>query len=136
MFTNITWALYTILNNLVSSTTLTAVYNYDVKTYNSFPTATISPVDWEEIFLDTANNQDNLVFKIRVVDQNRDIAVMEARMRTLADSILTELRKKANQTLWNSVCMVDFSITWWWLDDEQPMRTFEILCRTKSIATI
>ena len=136
MFTNITWALYTILNNLVSSTTLSAVYNYDVKTYNSFPTATISPVDWEEIFLDTANNQDNLVFKIRVVDQNRDIAVMEARMRTLADSILSELRKKANQTLWNSVCMVDFSITWGWLDDEQPMRTFEILCRTKSIATI
>jgi len=136
MFKDISWAIKTILDTLIAGTSLSAVYNYDIKTYDSFPTATISPVDWEEIILDSATNVDDLVFKIKVVDQNKSIAIMEDRMRTLADAILTELRKKANCTLSWTVEKIDFSITWWWLDDEQPMRVFEILCRTKSVNTI
>jgi hypothetical protein len=136
MFTSITWAIKTILDGLIASTTLASVYNYDVKTYESFPCATITPIDWEEIFLDTSSNVDNFVIKIRVVDQNRDISWMEARMRLLADNILSELRKKSNCTLWWIIEKIDFSITWGWIDNEQPMRVFEIFCRTQSVNNI
>jgi hypothetical protein len=136
MFSNIWTEIYNIIYWLIDTTTLSAVYNYDVKTYNSFPTATIWVIEWEEIFLDTGNNSDNLIFKIKVVDQNKNIDTMEARMRLLADNILWELRKRENQTLNNTVCKITFSINWGWIDDEQPMRVFEILCRTTSINLI
>ena len=135
MFSTISNELYTIMNWLIAWTKLASVYNYDVKTYDTVPCATITPLDSVETVLDTINNQDVIPFRIRVVDKNKDIANMEARMRTLADAVLTELRKKTNVTLNWAVCNMTFTITWGWLDDEQPMRTFEINCITTSINT-
>jgi hypothetical protein len=93
---------------LVASTKLASVYNYDVKTYNSVPCATITPLDITEISLDTATNIDTIPFRIRVVDKNKNVSDMEARMRILADDILTELRKKTNITLNGTVVNVVF----------------------------
>lgn len=135
MFSTISSELYTIMNSLVATTKLASVYNYDVKTYDSVPCATITPLDITETPLDTATNLDTVPFRIRVVDKNKWVADMEARMRTLADDILTELRKRENITLNGSVCNMNFQVTWGWLDDEQPMRTFEIIC-TCMVATI
>ena len=126
MFTTISNEIETILNGIVASTKLAAVFNYDVKTYSKFPTATISVVDGEQTLLDTATNDDNINFRIRIVDQNRSIATMEARMRLLIDNVLTTLRTSNN--LNNTVCRVTFSIVWWWIDDSQPMRSCDITC--------
>jgi len=57
-------------------------------------------------------------------------------MRTLADEVLAELRKKTNITLNWATLNMTFTVTWGWLDDEQPMRTFEIICNCTAINTI
>jgi len=136
MFSTISNELYTIINSLVATTKLASVYNYDVKTYDSVPCATITPLDTVETVLDTITNQDIVPFRIRIVDKNKDIANMEARMRTLADEVLAELRKKTNITLNWATLNMTFTVTWGWLDDEQPMRTFEIICNCTAINTI
>ena len=136
MFSTISSKLYDIVNWLIATTKLASVYNYDVKTYDTVPCASITPLDSTEIVLDTITNQDNIPFRIRVVDKNKDQANMEARMRLLADQILAELRKKENITLGWTICNMTFAINWGWLDDEQPMRTFEITCNTTSINSI
>jgi len=128
MFSEISNELYTIINSLVATTKLASVYNYDVKTYNSVPCATITPLDIVEIPLDTVTNMDTVPFRIRVVDKNKSVESMEARMRTLADELLAELRKRENITLNWTVCNINFGVTWGWLDDQQPMRTFDIIC--------
>jgi len=99
MFSTISNEIYTIINGLVATTKLAAVYNYDVKTYNSVPAATITPLDTTEVVLDTVTNMDTIPFRIRVVDKNKNVETMEARMRLLADNIIAELRKKENITL-------------------------------------
>lgn len=136
MITNIWLEIKNILNSLITTTTLTAVYNYDIKEINSFPIAKITTIDWEETVLDTANNEDNLNFKITVIDQNKSVENMETRMRLLVDNILSELRKKQNQTLNNTVCSFNMSFVWWWLDLEHPMRVCEITLRCKTINII
>jgi hypothetical protein len=79
---------------------------------------------------------DTIDFRIRIVDKNRDVANMEARMRTLIDNIIAELRKKSNITLGGLICNMTFEITWGWLDDDQPMRTCEITCKCLTTNTI
>jgi len=128
MFSTISNELYTIINWLIATTKLASVFNYDVKEYTSVPCATITPLDVTEWVLDTVTNIDTLPFRIRVVDKNKDLANMEARMRTLADDILAELRKKENITLWWNACNMTFTIGWGWIDDSQPMRIFDITC--------
>lgn len=136
MFSTISNAIKTILDWLVAGTTLASVYNYDVKTYDVIPCATITPLDTEETILDTATNLDKVQFRIRVVDRNKSIEDMEVRMRILADNVLWELRKKENISLWWTVCNVEFAVQWGWLDDEQPMRTFDIICTCYTTNTI
>ncbi len=120
-------ALYNIVNGLVASTTLAIVYNYDVKEITKYPCASISVKDGDEEELDTKNNLLRTRYLIRVQDQNVSVATMEARMRTLCDSILAELRKKANQTITgNSVRILPFAVTWGWFDGQLPTRMFEI----------
>lgn len=136
MITNIWNEIKNLLNGLIATTTLTAVYNYDIKEINSFPIAKITTMDGVETVLDTFTNQDNLIFKISVIDQNKSVEVMEARMRLLIDNILNELRKKENQTLNNTVCNFWISFVWGWLDLEQPMRVCEITLNCKTTNTI
>ena len=136
MFSTISNEIYTIINGLVATTKLAAVYNYDVKTYNSVPAATITPLDTTEVVLDTVTNMDTIPFRIRVVDKNKNVETMEARMRLLADNIIAELRKKENITLNWTACNMTFWIVWGWLDDQQPMRTFDITCTVTTTNTI
>ena len=136
MYSSIWTALKAILDPLITTTTLTAVYNYDVKTYNTFPALSIVIWEWEETYLDTANNEANINFLIRIVDQNKDVSSMEARMRTLVDNILVELRKKSNSTLWWIAEWITFKIIWWWQDLEMPIRVCEITCIVKIVNTV
>ncbi len=136
MFTNCGVALYNIINWLVAWTTLNVVYNYDVKTWDSFPYATISVMDWEEIYLDNLVNLTNLKYMIRVYDQNKSVALMEARMRLLIDNIMVELRKKGNCTLWDIAESMTFSLKWGWQDMEQPVRVCEITCNIQMVNNI
>jgi len=126
-YTGIWTSIETILNGLIGSTTLTAVNNYDAKTSQTFPYANISTRDGLEDFLDTCHNSITYKFLIRVIDRNKDVEIMEARMRLLCDNILEELRKKNNQTLWGSVLKFwPFSVVWGWFEWQEPSRTFEI----------
>lgn len=126
MFTVVSNTINDILIAIIPTTTLKSVYNYDLKSYTTFPCATISVIDWEETFLDTATNQDDLNIRIRVADKNTSVETMESRMRLLADEILEALRKNIN--LNNTVCKVTYSITWGWADEQHPIRIFEITC--------
>ncbi len=136
MFTNIWNALYNIINWLIAGTTLNAVFNYDIKTWDSFPYATISVAEWEEIYLDNLVNLTNLKYIIRVYDQNKSVALMEARMRLLIDNIMTELRKKENCCLWWIAESMTFSLNWGWQDMEQPTRVCEITCNIQMVNNI
>ena len=136
MFTSIGIALYNIINWLVAWTTLNIVYNYDIKTADTFPYATISVMDWEEIYLDNLVNLTNLKYIIRVYDQNKSVALMEARMRLLIDNIMIELRKKGNCTLWDIAESMTFNLNWWWQDMEQPVRVCEITCNIQMVNNI
>ena len=129
-----TWdALDTILTTLIATTTLNNVTNYDLKQYTGFPCITISPVDWGEVFSDTANNEDNFKMRVRVVDQNKSIATMEPRIRLLVDQIIAELRKKDNAELWNTICSFTMTFVWGWLDDQFPTRICDIIIEAKQI---
>ena len=136
MFKEIWEKLEIILNWIVASTTLNIVYNYDIKTAESFPYATISVMDGEEIYLDNLVNLTNLKYIIRVYDQNKSIALMEARMRLLIDNIMIELRKKGNCTLWDIAESMTFNLNWWWQDMEMPVRVCEITCNIQMVNNI
>lgn len=127
-YVNIWNSIASILNWLIAGTTLTAVYNYDVKEAMSFPYAVVSAQTWEENILDTASNEIIYWFVIRIIDTNKDIANMETRMRTLVDNVLAELRKKINLTLsWSVIKFLPFTINWGWYDWPQfPVRVCEI----------
>ncbi len=127
-YNSIWTSIKTILLNLVWSwKPLQAVYNYDVKTSEVFPYAIISTKDWVEDIIDTANNISTKNFTIRVINVNKNVEVMEDMMRTLCDSIIAELRKEANETLWGTVYkFIPFTIQWWWAEWELPTRMFEI----------
>ena len=136
MFSDVWIALYNKLTPLISTTTLSAVYNYDIKTAESYPYATVSTWDWEEIYLDNLVNETNFKFIIRVYDQNKSVSTMEARMRTLIDTIMVELRKKWNCTLWWLIESLTFNLKWGWQDFEEPTRVCEITCNIKMVNNI
>lgn len=128
MFTETWIALYNIMNWLIATTTLNAVFNYDIKTIESFPSASISLQEWDEIYLDQLLNQIDIKYIIRIYDQNKSVALMEARMRLLVDNIMITLRNKSNCGLWWTANRITFSYKWWWQDNEQPIRVCEITC--------
>jgi len=122
--------LKTILDTVkTNSGRLANVYDYDSPdTDTGYPYATLTPKQAEEESLDTAFNQTLYKFVIRAVDVNKDKAVMEATMRKLADDILGELRKGANQTFGGTVDRVlPFTVSWGWENTNQlPSRFFEV----------
>lgn len=127
-------SIYTIINSLVASTKLTAVYNYDAKGSESYPYAIITTKDWSEDMLDTSTNYSEFKFIIRVVNVNKDVSNMEAVMRQLCDDIFTELRKGANKTLSGTVdYFLPTSVSWGWWDSQEPTRVFEISVEVKKI---
>lgn len=130
-------SLYSVVNGLVASTKLTAVYNYDIKEATTFPYAIITTKDWEENILDTQSNEIEYSFIIRVIHQSNDIANVEPVMRQLCDDIMWELRKQANQTLsWTIKRLAPFSVTWWWADWQFPTRVFDIQVQVLDIQNI
>lgn len=129
-------ALENILNTLVPSTTLKTVVNYDLKQYEWFPVATIAPIEWDSSFSDQANSELITKMRIRLVDQNKEIANLEPRMRQLVDEIINELLKKSNASLEWSVCSFNIVVSWWWLDDQFPTRTCDIIVEWKEYISI
>ena len=103
MIQTIWQSLETILNSLVATTSLEAVYNYPPKKSDTYPYAVIFPGQLTEEIFDTiwdwGNNQVTINYTISVFDRNKDTATMENRMRALADDLLDELRKQTNLTL-------------------------------------
>lgn len=129
-YTDIWTKIYNIVN---ANTLLAAAYNYDKKTLDEFPVACISASTNIETILDTATNQGIYSFIVRAYDQNTDIENMEARMRTLCDWLMTDLR---GMPLDNTVSRLVMNVKWGWTDDEQPLRTFEIQCDCLSLNSV
>lgn len=136
MYKEVWEALETILTWLISTTKLNKVFNYDVKKYTGFPCATISPLDWDNLFFDSANDELLLQYRVRIVDQNVWIAAMEPRIRQLADEIITELSKKSNAWLNWTVCSFTMWVSWWWLDDQMPTRICDLNINARIITSI
>ena len=104
------------------------VYNYEVKTSESYPYISITPTNITEDVLDQLQNQSIYNFTIRVIDKNKDVAVMEARMREIVDLVLWKLRE-----MWHQITLTDgtsikinWSWNWGWLDEQEPLRVFNI----------
>jgi hypothetical protein len=136
-YTTITSQIFTILTNLISTTTLSQVSNYDLKVTNKFPYAVVSVWESTEDIIDTCNNEAVYNITVRVVDQNKDVSTMETRMRLLADDILDEFRKDDNQTLqWNVEKFVPFNVVWGWADNQIPTRFFDINCEVTKLYSI
>lgn len=94
---------------------LSSVYDTLVPETTSYPYATISNGDANEKALDTSNNVALYRFTIRAVNVTQDKVAGEATMRRLADDILAELRKRANQTLGGTVDrFLPYTLTWGW----------------------
>ena len=92
-------ALYNIIDGLVAGTKLTAVYDYDVKSVDSYPFAKVSVMDGDSDFFDTTENEMVSSYKISIINQNTDTVNSEPIMRELVDEVLVELNKKDYITL-------------------------------------
>lgn len=120
-------SIYSVVNPLVSTTKLTGVYKYQLKSSEAFPYAYLAPSDSAETMADTANNATTYQIVLRVFDFDQDNGVMEPRMLTLFDEVMAELRKDNHQTLAGTVLRFNpFSARWGWTDDQMPCRFFEI----------
>ena len=110
--------------------TLSAVFDYDVPgPVDGYPYACVANQDAEEQPLDSDQNKALYTFILRVVDVATDKTQSEARMRSLADAILAELRKRANATFGGVASTVfPFKTTWRWSagSDVIPQRILEI----------
>ena len=127
-------AIWVKLFNIVNSNTWVAeTFNYDPKTYENFPSASISAFTTPETILDTQTNASIYVFIVRVVDQNKSVETMEARMRTLCDSLMDDLR---SMSLDDIIQRITMTVKWGWTDDEQPVRVFEIECNCLTLKRI
>lgn len=127
-------SVYNIVNSLIATTKLTAVYNYDAKGSETYPYAIITTKDGTENMLDTSTNYSEFNFIIRVVNINKNVSTMEDVMRQLCDDIMTELRKGVNKTLSGTVdYFLPTSISWGWADGQEPTRVFEINVEVKKI---
>lgn len=137
MYKNNSNAIKVILDWLITTTKLTAVYDYDVKIINSYPIAKISVMDWEWSFFDTNTNKFISQYKIVILNENKTVATSEPIMRELIDEILIELHKKDNVTLWGIVDrFVPISVNWGWTDTNEPLRICEIICETMESVNI
>lgn len=104
---------------------LSATYDYQIKNYDTYPTATIFPDDTTEVVFDTAYNSSTYTIRVRVADRNVDIENTEKNLRIICDELMAQLRQ---MPLDNTIQRVVFWINWWWTDDEEPLRVFEIKC--------
>lgn len=98
-------------------------------TTGGYPYACVSNISAVEDPLDSANNKALYTFLVRVVDVAKDKTLTEDRMRSLADTILAELRKRENATFGGIADMVfPFNTTWKWESgtDNVPFRVLEI----------
>jgi len=99
-FVNIADELLDIITTVkdVPSDNLSAVFGYDpgYTDEDGFPYACVISKGSTEEHLDTATNKALYRFIIRACDVNKDKATTEETIRSLADEILAELRKRAH----------------------------------------
>ena len=126
----ISTALYNILSPLVAtSPRLAAVYDTEVPSSPVYPYIVLAAGDAVEDELDTASNQTLYSYTIRAVTVAKDKDSMEDTMRQLADDVLAELRKRANQTLAGTADrFLPFTVSWGWSGEGTalPTRYWEI----------
>ena len=92
-------AITAALNNILATSKLAAVFAYETKTATVYPFAMVTPRSGSEKPLDTSTNEQEVEFVVTVADMNKNVAVMEDRMRTLHDDVMTELRRELYETL-------------------------------------
>lgn len=137
MYNNNVSKIKAILDPLITTTKLTAVYDYDVRSVDSYPFAKISVIDWEWDFFDTANNKLVTNYRISIINQATITSASEVLMRQLIDSILTELNKKANITLsWSVDRFIPVGVSWGWGEANEPLRICDITCEVMETISI
>lgn len=107
------------------------VFNYDPKLKDIWmPCIIISPVDWDENIYDTCSNETTYNFSIRTIDETDNIATVEDNIRWLADIVLEKLKDVWDVTFTNWFTRkLTFTYNWWWIDEQQPLRVFEVIAR-------
>ena len=129
-YINITNKLFAIVN---ANTDIADKFNYTVKWYTNYPTATVNVTDNVEAVLDSVSNSTIYAVTIRVVDRNVDETEMENRMRWICDDLSQSLR---SMTLDSIIARLDMVVTWGWTDTDEPLRVFEIKCNCLQLNSI
>jgi len=113
-----------------------AVYNYDIKIEDwiSLPAIIITPVNWDETYLDSCKNETTFNFAVRVIDSlQTNRSSVEANMRVLADIVLERLKDIVDVTYSNwSTYSLTFTYDRGYIEHQEPMRVFEIICKFKA----
>lgn len=121
----------------LNPTYIWTIYNYDPKVDEnmSTPCIIISPANWREERLDTAQNESYTPFYVRVLDQyTDDKADVEDNIRDLADRVMEKIKDMTNPSFSNwAVHKIEFDFTWWYTEWQEPFRVFELLVKFYSL---
>ena len=129
-YTSISTQLASIIDEI---TAVQAVYEYAPKNPGPFPYVTVEESGNTDIFLSTAANEREYEFMIRVYYPLDDSSACSRIMKSVVDSIISEL--EGNNTL-DGVVSWSLPVTAKWLytvNAPKPMRVCEITLRAKEV---
>ena len=138
MFKDIWDKIYNKLVALKSTTTLNEVYNFYPKQFDSYPLAIVYPSDSNEIILDSVQNTIEIPYIVTIIDTYDDPSTVEAKLRTLVDSIIDNFRKDQELRTWLNRLTYTLSIqtNWTFNTDEANYRIIDIILRFRTVADI
>lgn len=100
----------------LAPTTVKGVYQFELQQAEAYPYITIVEDDTDEQEMPFDNMTDTIPynFKVRVIDNSKDVPNTTANMRTLVDTILTTLRE--DLTWGCEVYRTRIGIKWGWME--------------------
>lgn len=134
MYKDIGDKLYSVIDWLTSTTKINKVYYHPKRDISQWlPAVTISPMQSD---ISVESNQKDIAivpFVLRIYVENKDIATVEDKLRTIADDITDELR--SNRDLDWLVDKSQFKVKRWWTDSTEPLRVCEIEAHYTQLST-
>jgi|SRR3990172_39566 len=122
-YTTIGQALFDILDALVGSA-LKIAYNYEPKTLEKYPSATVVALSHSNVYNDTAANRREMVFTIRIYYRTEETDYENA-MRASVDTIIESI--EADPTLGGACDFAEPTESRWLFQErEVPVRVCEM----------
>ena len=125
MFTTVGNKVYTIVNDLVATTDLNYVYNYEKKIGDwGYPYATVTPTSSNVSLLTSTQQFVEIPYTIAIYARSAELATVEVTIRGIVDAVLTALQSDLYLT--GTALKSTYEIERGYADDEQPTRVATI----------